>query len=201
MSDFPDNFPNKSVFSEIEPVSTPVWRRTPTRMAAAVSKPTEKLFDDLDEYMAERYDLQEMPTFCDLAGASGFDSLTQMINHARRSGPETMRGISRALLAVSAGYEEEVVKGNVGVLKLLQQVPMLDSREPAHQAPQRPFAPSHDVNVRITGVSAPETEGRQLTGQQAYLKLIRHKTYEDLETVADSMEDAEDADYKVIELE
>ena len=70
-----------------------------------------------------------------------------------------------------------------------------------NQIPQKPFAPEHDENVRISGIASSETEGRQLTGQQAYLNLIQHKTYEDLETAAASMEEIEDGEYSVIELE
>jgi len=120
----------------------------------------------------------------DMALAAGFDSLAQVTNHARRHGGEIMRVISRALLAISVEYEELLQKGGKTAAWMLEKMDNFDSLEPTGQLPVRFFRSSSDVNLRISGlVSSPEQRGMELTAQEAYLQLIKHKSYDDMRPI------------------
>ncbi len=178
----------------------PSWRRAPTRAFKASKKRTEKMFDDIDAYFTNKYNNGEHPTLCDMAGAAGFDSVTQMVNHARRNGGEVMRGISRGMLAVAAGYEDQAQEGSRHAVTMLSVIPQFDSEEPAEQVPQRPFMQQKDINLNISGVDSTTTRGAHLTEQEAYLQLIKYKTYEEIRSgVLDASQDDE-GDYAVINL-
>ena len=71
-------------------------------------------------------------------------------------------------------------QGNRTAAGLLALMPQFDSEEPASQRPQQPFMPKQEVNLNITGLSRVETQGAQLSEQEAYLQLIKHKTYEEI---------------------
>ncbi len=181
-------------------IAKPAWRNRPTRAPRAVKKSMEALFDCIDNYHETQAEQGIPPTLCDMAGEAGFDSVAQMTNHARRKGGETMRGISRGILAVAASYEELAQNGNKNALHMLGLMPHFDSEEPTSQAPQLPLSPKQEVNVNITGVSQVETRGAQLSEQEAYLQLIKHKTYEEI--AADVLGPAEiEGEYEVVEIE
>ena len=185
-----------------EPMKTrSAWRRSPARAPAAVEYSPEQLLDSLNAYFVERYDQNEHPTLCDMAGAAGFDSVTQLVNHARRQGGQTMRGISRGILAVAAAYEELAQEGNRSAANLLALMPNFDSKEPADQKPQRPFLPQQEVNLNITGVTRLITHGAQLSEQEAYLQLIKHKTYEEISAEVLETEQGNDGDFRVLTLD
>jgi hypothetical protein len=196
--------------SDLEPTSAgdpssgmrvrPSWRRRPIGHDVGVRKSPKRLFEDLNTYFEKEYDSGQHPTLCDMAGAAGFESVTQMVNHARRHGKEVMYGIGRGLLAVAAGYEEQAQEGGRHAVTILGLIPEFDSEEPASQAPQRPFSPQRDINLNITGVHRPADQGAQLTDQEAYLQLIKHKTYEEVAPMLEA-EQTEDGDYAVIDLE
>lgn len=181
-------------------IQVPEWRRTPCSAGVPGKRLSpEELAEQINTYCADRYDQQAHPTFCDLAGATGFDSFTQMMNHARRKGGDSMRHISRAFLAVGAGYEEQAQAGSRVALTILEKMPQFDTEEPASQYPDRPFHDRRDVNLNITGLSRPEDRGRTLSGPEAYLALIKNKTYEELVKIASPEQTPVDAEYEVLD--
>lgn len=186
---------------EIElPIQVPEWRRTPCSLGVRGARLSpEELAEQINTYCADRYDHQVHPTFCDLAGATGFDSFTQMMNHARRKGGDSMRHISRAFLAVGAGYEEQAQEGSRVALAILEKMPQFDTEEPASQYPERPFCERRDVNLNITGLARPEDRGRALSGSEAYLALIKNKTYEELIRIANPEQEPVEAEYEVLD--
>jgi hypothetical protein len=153
----------------------------------------------VDAYFEEQFDQGEHPTFCDLAGAAGFDSITQMVNHARRKGGDAMRAVSRSFLAVGAAYEEQAQQGSRTAVRMLETMPQFDTEEVAAQAPERPFQITKDVNLKISGVVQQEDVGSHMSPQQAYLELIKHKTYQEVEEAVES--EVLDGEYAEIELE
>ena len=175
-----------------------LWRRNPVKDSHIASWEGDKLEKLIGEYFEKCYDEDITPTMCDLAGVTGFESVTQMINYARRRGGTVMRNISRSFLAVAAAYEEEAANGNRNALSLLALVPQFDSKEPANQEPQRPFQPQQPINLNITGLRSSETAGAQLTAQEAYLQLIRNKSFEEVEPT--KTEKVIDGEYAVIEI-
>lgn len=180
----------------------PAWRRRPTRAPKATKKATKRLLDDIDDYFTECHDSDREASFCDMAGAAGFDSVTQLVNHARRNGGDTMRGIARGTLAVAAGYEDMVQNGNRSALQMLSMIPHFDSDEPAEQKPQRPFLPQQELNLNITGVERADMRGAELSPQEAYLQLIKYKTYEEISAAIEHRKEKEiEGDYEVVTLD
>ena len=190
---------------EAEEIATkslrPRWRRRPTEAAPAVGLSVPELNAKIDNYFEKRYDKGEHPTFCDLAGETGFDSIDQLINHARRQGAPAMRSISRALLAVGAGYEEQAQQGSRVALAMLEYLPQFDTEEHPTQIPTHPFHAKHEVQVNLTGLERPDQKGATLTAQQAYLQLIRHKTYEEVEEDVLETIEADDGEYTVLDIQ
>jgi len=178
----------------------PTWRRRPCRATSAAAMPEEELIDKLDSYFNDRWEKDRHPTFCDLAGATGFDSVTQLLNHARRKGGNTMRAISRALLAVGAGYEEQAQDGSRTAIAMLERLPQFDSEEPSEQIPVLPFQRQQEVQVNISGLQRAAEQGQQLTAQEAYLKIIKHKTFKEVEADVMELEKTEDGTYSVLEI-
>lgn len=183
-------------------LTIPHWRRRPCRAPKAVRLTEDELLDKMDAYFQPLFDAGKHPTFCDLAGQTGFDSITQMVNHARRKGSGVMRGVSRALLAVGAGYEEQAQEGSRTALAMLEHLPQFDTEDPQEQVPLQPFKPRQEMQVHIAGLADPAKQGQQLTEQEAYLQLIRHKTYQEVEASAAVMdlEQAADGSYSVLEI-
>jgi len=191
----------KQPVDEEEPIVKirPAWRRSPMN-APRAPKDHKKLFAKMSPYFEKHYDNNQQLTLCDMAGEGGFESVTQMVNHARRQGGETMRGIGRGMLAVAAGYEEQAQEGARHAMAMLALIPQFDSEEPASQAPQRPFMPQREINLNITGVTKDTDKGRQLTAQEAYMQLIKHHTYEEIAGATLEAEEIEEGDYRVIDL-
>lgn len=188
---------------DLAKIGRSLWRRKPTLGEEATRFSPEELNSKIDEYFTAQYDADRHPTLCDMAGETGFDSVTQMVNHARRKGGKTMRGISRGVLAVAASYEELAQEGSRQAMHMLSLMPQFDSKEPADQKPQRPFLAQQEISLNITGINARAERGQQLTEQEAYLKLIKHKTYEEISAAAAAMEteQTEEGDYRVVEIE
>lgn len=181
----------------------PAWRRTPCSSApagAATKLKPKELFKKMNNYFAKCYDAGEHPMLCDVAGDAGFDSVTQLTNHARRQGGETMRGISRAVLAVAAGYEEQAQAGSRHAMTLLGLMPEFDSKEPSDQIPGQSFLPKRQYYVDITGLNRTQDRGKELSPQEAYLQLIKYKTYEEIAGKSLDAEQVEEGDYRVVEL-
>ena len=190
---------NTDVLNDLPARVRPAWRRSPTRANKAVRLSYDELCDKVDAYFEEQFDQGEHPTFCDMAGAAGFDSVTQMVNHARRKGGDAMRAISRSFLAIGASYEEQAQQGSRTAVRMLETMPQFDTEEAAAQAPERPFLIAKDVNLKISGVVQREDVGSHLTPQQAYLELIKHKTYQEVEGAVEP--EVLDGEYAEIELE
>lgn len=172
-----------------------------TRAPEAVKLSPSELADKIDEYFASLGE-DEAPAFCDLAGHVGFDSIPQMINHARRCGGEVMRYISRGFLAVGSGYEELGRKGLANfAAKMLEHVPSFDSVEPQQQAPQFAMRPRTEMQVQLTGLTRREDYGKELTEQEAYQRLIKNRTYEEVpEEVIEAVR-VNDGEFVVLEIE
>lgn len=185
---------------EITTEPRPLWRRRPTQGIDAVSLPADELCEKIDNYFEERFDTNDYPAFCDLAGETGFDSVDQMINHARRQGGKVMRGISRALLAVGAGYEEQAQNGSRNALSLLEHLPQFDTQEPTEQLPTRPFYSKQEMEVHITGVARAEERGQHLSAQEAYLQLIKHKTFEEVPQKVIEAAEISEGEFQVLEI-
>lgn len=186
--------------NELQVRVRPSWRRSPTQGGKAVKLSTEDLCAVVDKYFEAQYDQGEAPTFCDLAGETGFDSITQLVNHARRKGGTAMRAVSRAFLAVGASYEDQAQMGSRNAIRMLEAMPQFDTEEAASQAPERPFQIAKDVNLKISGVVQREDVGSHMSPQQAYLEMIKHKTYEEIETVVSDTK-ALEGEYAEIEFE
>jgi hypothetical protein len=162
------------------PRVVPAWRRRPCRATLAIDLDYIELCDTIDSYFEKCVADGRRPLLTEMTLAAGFDSFTQLLNHARRRGGETMRALSRAVLAISVEYEELLQQGSKGAMWMLEKMPEFDSTEKAAQAPARPFEPRAQINLNISGVVSHETAGAQLTAQQAYLQLIKHKSYEEM---------------------
>jgi hypothetical protein len=163
---------------------TPAWRRMPCASGRekATELPAEKLAEKIDEYFTQCADNDILPSYCDMAGVIGFDSLPQMMFHARRH-PEVMRYISRGLLAVGAGYEELTAKGIRTGAFLLERLVGYDSIEPPSQAPTRPFMLDKTLDVNIRGVVQQQHVGSELSPIEAYRQLMKFKTQEEMVAV------------------
>ena len=134
----------------------PTWRRNPITAKRPIGTDSD-ILHHMDNHCAERYDSGKNVRLCDLAGEAGFESVTQMINHARRRGGKVMEGISRGMLVVAAGYEDLAARGNKTALHMLSLIPQFDSFDPPNQTPQRPFLVQKDINIQVSGVSRKES--------------------------------------------
>jgi hypothetical protein len=172
-----------------------------TRAPEAVKLSAKELADKIDSYFASLGE-DAAPSFCDLAGHVGFDSIPQMINHARRCGGEVMRYISRGFLAVGSGYEELGIKGQANFAsKMLEHLPSFDSVEPQQQAPQYALRTRTEMSVQLTGLARREDYGKELTEQEAYQRLIKNRMYEEVaEEVIEAVR-VNDGEFVVLELE
>lgn len=173
----------------------PLWRRTPCASfdarTPAIHVSKEELGSRIDAYFTECYDTGREPRFVDLAADTGFASLVEMINYARRN-PRVMNYISRGLMAVAASYEDSTAKGLKTGAFLLGRLQGFDAMEPATQPKENFFEPTKEVNVNISGIQRPETVGSDLTPLEAYQRMIRFKTHAE---VTAELGEAVDADY------
>ena len=151
----------------------------------------EEMCEKLDGYFTETIEQGQQPTFCDMAGTAGFDSVTQMANHARRH-PNSMREISRCFLAVGAGYEDQLQQGSRTAGWMLERMPQFDTDESPEQTPAHPFQIAKQSQVFISGLERESARGAEMSEQQAYLEVIKHKTYAEIEAIVQRDDDEED---------
>jgi len=93
--------------------------------AAAIED--EELFERFNGYFEDCFDNDHAPTLSDMTAHAGYESVVQMVNDARRHGPVRMRGMSRAILAIQAHYEELAQLGHRHALAILERIPQFDS--------------------------------------------------------------------------
>jgi hypothetical protein len=178
----------------------PSWRTAPTRAKKAADYSANELYDIIDEYFTDTYENGRRPTLHDLAGVAGFDSPSHMFNTLRRR-PVIARGISRALMAIAAEYEEQLQGGSRSAQWMLERIPNFDTHDDRSvPAPQLPFFLKSEVNVNVSGIISHETAGKQLSEQEAYMQLIKCKTYEEMEQVVELKLD-DDVIYGILELD
>jgi hypothetical protein len=182
------------------PKVLPPWRMRPTRAPLAIDLEYEDLCDKIDAYFEECAETGKQPMVAELPLAVGFDSFIQMLNHARRRGPAYLRAVSRSLSALQVGYEEKVQEGVKTATWMLERIPEFDSIEPQAQPPTYSMQVAKEFNVHVTGLTRPEETGKQLSAQEAYLQLIKHKSIEDLRTEVQTLTQGEDGTYSVVEI-
>jgi hypothetical protein len=182
-------------------VTLPEWRRSPCATfdsrEPAIRVSREELGARIDAYFVDCYDNGREPRFIDMAAAVGFASLVEMINHARRN-PKLMNYISRGLMAVAAGYEDNTAKGLKTGAFLLGRLQGFDTLEPSTQPKDNFFEPTKEVNVNIAGIQRPEAIGSDLTPLEAYQRMIRFKTHAE---VTATLGETVDADFVEISSE
>jgi hypothetical protein len=110
-----------------------------------------------------------------------------------------MRGISRALTAVAAEYEDLLQQGHRQAQFILQQIPQFDTEEAPSAVPSRTFEPRYQIPAVLVGVARPEDNGREMNEQEAYMRLIKNKTYQDAEVI--DVQLTKDGTYGEIDLE
>lgn len=177
----------------------PAYLLRPCDILPAVHISPEELADRINDYFSKCYTEGRPPKLLELVLSVGFDSFTQMKNHARRHGGEVMQIIARALTSIGIVYEDQAQKGSKFGAWMLERLPEFDPLEPKHQAPERPFETRMEANLKITGIASPETEGKQLSKHEAYLQLIRHRAFEEIQqTIETHMTD--DGAYEVVEI-
>jgi hypothetical protein len=161
-------------------ILTPHWRRAPcaSMTVRAVDLDPDALAERIDAYFAECYDQGIQPTYCDMAAVTGFASLVQMMNHARRQ-PAVMEKLSRGLLAVAAGYEDATAKGLRTGSFLLERLQGFDPAEAPTQRRENFFTREQEVNVRLSGVVQQENIGGEMTPLEAYQRVIKFKTHQE----------------------
>ena len=104
-----------------------------------------------------------------------------MCNDARRKGPQRMRLVTRALLAMTAYYERLAQEGNRIALAILERIPQFDDLEAPEQVATRAFAPQPQEHiVHLTGMDRKEDRGRDLSPLDAYNQIIGKPSFEDI---------------------
>lgn len=177
----------------------PSYLLTPCDIDPAVHVGADVLAERVNAYFGKCYTEGRPPKLMELVLAVGFDSFTQMKNHARRHGAETMQVIARALTSIGIVYEDQAQKGSKFGAWMLERLPEFDPLEPKHQAPERPFETRVEANLKISGIASPETEGRDMSKHEAYLKLIRHRAFEEIQQTIETHLTDEGA-YEVVEI-
>jgi hypothetical protein len=158
-----------------------------------------EIIDALNAYFNIQYDNNRPVSYCDMAGAAGFDSITQLLNTARRRGGPVMRAISRCFLAVGAEYEDGGREGSKTALAMLSKLAEFDSQEDKSQAPSLPFSPRHELTLNVKGVQQEDNTLRNLTPQQAYIRVIRAKSIEEIPIQVSEEDD--DSEVRVLDIE
>ena len=120
-----------------------------------------------------------------------------MCNDARRKGPQRMRLITRALLAMTAYYERMAQEGNRVALSILERIPQFDDLEAPEQVATRAFAPQPQEHiVHLSGMDRKEDRGRDLSPLDAYNQIIGKQSFEDISSSIELEED-EDGVFQV----
>jgi hypothetical protein len=127
------------------------------------------------------FDNDHVPALSEVVGACGYSSVVQMCNDARRKGPQRMRLITRALLAMTAYYERMAQEGNRVALSILERIPQFDDLEAPEQVATRAFAPQPQEHiVHLTGMDRREDRGRDLSPLDAYNQIVGKPSFEDI---------------------
>lgn len=146
----------------------------------------------LNVIFEDYFDNDQVPALSEVVGACGYSSVVQMCNDARRKGPQRMRLVTRALLAMTAYYERMAAEGNRIALTILERIPQFDDLEPVEQVATRAFgAAAQEHIVHLTGMDKREDRGRELSPLDAYNQIISQPSFED---ISNSIELEEDGD-------
>jgi hypothetical protein len=161
--------------------AVPLWLRQPCRYEPAVEQDDIELATRLDIVFADFFDSDTVPALAEVVGACGYSSVVQMCNDARRKGPQRMRLVTRALLAMTAYYERLAQEGNRIALAILERIPQFDDLEAPEQVATRAFAPQPQEHiVHLTGMDRKEDRGRDLSPLDAYNQIIGKQSFEDI---------------------
>lgn len=170
----------------------PSWLRKPCTYKPMVDEDDTTLETRLDVIFSDYFDSEEVPALAEVVGACGYSSIVQMCNDARRKGPQRMRLITRALLAMSAYYERMAAEGNRIALTILERIPQFDDLEPVEQVATRAFAPQAQEHiVHLSGMDKREDRGKELSPLDAYNQIITQPSFEDISASIELEEDAD----------
>ena len=159
----------------------PVWLRNPCTYTPMTDQDDISLGTRLNLVFADYFDNEQVPALAEVVGACGYSSVVQMCNDARRKGPQRMRLITRALLAMTAYYERMAAEGNRVALTILERIPQFDDLEAPEQTTTRAFAPQPQEHiVHLTGMDRKEDRGRELSPLDAYNQIIQQPSFEDI---------------------
>ena len=175
----------------------PAWLRTPCTYKPATDKDDVELATHINIIFADFFDNDQVPALAEVVGACGYSSIVQMCNDARRKGPERMRTITRALLAMTAYYERMAADGNRVALSILERIPQFDDLEAPEQVATRAFAPQPQEHiVHLTGMDRKEDRGRDLSPLDAYNQIISKPSFEDISSSI-ALEEGEDGVFTI----
>jgi hypothetical protein len=143
------------------------------------------------------FDNEHVPALAEVVGACGYSSVIQMCNDARRKGPQRMRLVTRALLAMTAYYERMAAEGNRVALSILERIPQFDDLEAPEQVATRAFAqqPVEHI-VHLTGMDKREDRGKDLSPLDAYNQIISQPSFEDISNNIE-LEEGEDGVFSI----
>lgn len=159
----------------------PLWLREPCTYSPATEQDDSELTTRLNVIFSDFFDNDAVPALAEVVGACGYSSVVQMCNDARRKGPQRMRAITRALLAITAYYERLAQEGNRIALSILERIPQFDDLEAPEQVATRAFAPQPQEHiVHLTGMDRKEDRGRDLSPLDAYNQIIGKQSFEDI---------------------
>lgn len=159
----------------------PLWLRQPCTYSPAVEQDDIELATRVNVVFADFFDSDTVPALAEVVGACGYSSVIQMCNDARRKGPQRMRLVTRALLAMTAYYERIAAEGNRVALSILERIPQFDDLEAPEQVATRAFAPQPQEHVmHLVGMDRKEDRGRELSPLDAYNQIIGKQSFEDI---------------------
>jgi hypothetical protein len=151
----------------------------------------------LDLVFEDYFDNEHVPALAEVVGACGYSSIVQMCNDARRKGPQRMRLITRALLAMTAYYERMAMEGSRIALSILERIPQFDDLEAPEQVATRAFGqtPMEHI-VHLTGMDKREDHGKDLSPLDAYNQIIAQPSFEDISNNIE-LEEGEDGVFSI----
>lgn len=157
------------------------WLRNPCTYESMTEQDDSSLAAQLNLIFEDFFDNEQVPALAEVVGACGYSSIIQMCNDARRKGPQRMRLITRALLAMTAYYERMAAEGNRVALSILERIPQFDDLEPVEQVATRAFAPQAQEHiVHLSGIDRREDRGKDLSPLDAYNQIIMQPSFEDI---------------------
>ena len=178
----------------------PLWRQKPCHDTKLESITPTELKRRINDYFRDRTLLGLRPTLSDLAGVCKYDSVAQMLNEARRGETAKMRYVSQACLAIQANYEELAQTGLRTATYMLERIPTFDYVEGPAQKPDYHFKNAQETVLRIKGVIDKAQQGQELSPEQAYAKLMKCRTYEEVQQTIELAEQP-DGTYAAIEFD